>query len=95
MQDPSIEASLRRCGDGCEAEYDKHVSAHAVVLVNGFRVIHTSIDARGIVLRYSHDSLDSEEDICDEPKDAVWGGEMGASMGKFVVFDDYEGGEEG
>ena len=95
MQGPSIEPSLRGCGDGCEAEYDKNVPAHAVVLVNGFGIIHTSIDARGIVLRYSHDSLDSEEDVCDEPKDAVRGGEMGGSMGKFVVFDDYEGGEEG
>ena len=95
MQDPSIEPSLRGCGDGCEAEYDENVSAHAVVLVNGFGIIHTSIDARGIVLRYSHDSLDSEEDVCDEPKDAMGGGEVGRPMGKFVVFDDYEGGEEG
>ena len=95
MQDPSIKPSLRGCGDGCEAEDDKNVSAHAVILINGFGIIHTSIDAWGIVLRYSNDSLDSEEDVCDEPKDAVWGGEMGASMGKFVVFDDYEGREEG
>ena len=95
MQDPSIEPSLRGCGDGCEAEYDKNVSAHAVILVNGFGIIHTAIDARGIVLCYSDDSLDSEENVCDEPKDAVWGGEVGSRMGKFVVFDDYEGGEEG
>ena len=95
MKDPSIEPSLRGCGDGCEAEYDKNVSAHAVILVDGFGIIHTSIDARGIVLCYSDDSLDSEENVCDEPKDAVWGGEVGPRMGKFVVFDDYEGGEEG
>ena len=95
MQGPSIEPSLRGCRDGCEAEYDKNVSAHAVVLVNRFGVIYTSIDARGIVLRNAHDSLDIEENVCDEPKDAVWGGVMGSRMGKFVVFNDYEGGEEG
>ena len=95
MQGSSIEPCLRGCGDGCEAEYNKNVSTHAVVLVNGFGVIHTSIDARGIVLRYSHDSLDSEEDVRDKPEDAMGRGKMGASMGKLVVFDDYEGGEEG
>lgn len=95
MQHPGVEPSLRGCGDSCEAEYDKNVTAHAVVLVNSFGVIHTSIDARGIILGYSHNSLDGEEDVCDEPKDAVGGGEMGSRMGKLVVFDDYEGGEEG
>ena len=95
MQHPGIEPSLRGCGDGCEAEYNKNVTAHAVVLVNSFGIIHASIDARGIILRYSHDSLDSEEDVCDKPKDAVWGGEVGSRMGKFIVFDDDEGGKKG
>ena len=95
MQDPSIETGLRGCGDRCEAECEQQVSTHAVVFVDGLGIVHTSIDARGIVLRYTHDSLNGKEDICNEPKDAVRGGEVGPSMGKFVVLDYDESGEEG
>ena len=65
-----------------------------MVFVDSLGIVYTSIETRSIILRYPYDSLDSEEDVCDEPKDAVWGGEVGASVGKFVVFDYYEGGEE-
>lgn len=66
-----------------------------MVLVDSLRIIHTSIDARGVVLRYPHNSLNSEEDVCDESKDAVRGGEVGAGVGEFVVLDYYKSGKEG
>lgn len=95
MQGAGVETSLRGRGDRCEAEYEQQVSTHTVVFIDGLRVIHTSIDARGIVLRYPHNCLNGEEDICDETKDAVRRGEVGASVGEFVVLDDYESGKEG
>lgn len=95
MQDIRIETGLRGRRDRREAEYDEQVPAHAVVLVDGFGVIHASVDARGVVLRYTHDGLDTEEDVCDEAEDAVWGGEVGAVVGEFIVFDYDEAGEEG
>lgn len=95
MEDPSIETGLRGRRDRREAEYDEQVPAHAVVLVDGLGVIYASVDARGVVLRYAHDGLDGEEDVCDETEDAVWGGEVGGAVGEFVVFDYDEGGEEG
>ena len=66
-----------------------------MVFVDGLGIVHTSIDAWGIVLCDSHDSLNSEEDVCDKTKDAMWRGEVGASMSKFVVLDYYERGKEG
>lgn len=95
MQDPSIETSLCGCGDRCEAECEEQVSTHAVVFVDGLGIVHTSIDARGVVLRYSHNSLNCKKNIRNQSKDAVRGGEVGASMGKFVVLNYYESGEEG
>lgn len=95
MQGRCIETSLRGRGDRCEAEYEQQVATHAVIFVNGLCIIHTSINARSIILRYSHNSLNSEEDVCDESKDAVRGGEVGAGVSEFVVLDDYEGGKEG
>lgn len=95
VQGPCIKTSLRGHGDRCEAEDQQQISTHAVVFIDGLCIIHTSVDTRGVVLRYSHNSLNSEEDVCDEPKDTVWGGEVGAGMGKFVVFNYYEGGKEG
>ena len=95
MQSPGIEPSLRSCRNRCEAEYDQHVSTHAVVFVNSLGIIHASVDAWSVVLGYSHDSLDSEEDVRNESQDAVWGGEVEGTMGKFVVLDYDECGEEG
>lgn len=95
MQGPCIEPSLRGRSDCCEAEYYQQVSTHAVVFVDGLCIIHTPIDSRGVVLRYSYNSLNSEEDVCDESKYAMWGSEVGASMGEFIVLDYYESGKEG
>lgn len=66
-----------------------------MVFVDGLCVIHTSVDARGVILRYSHNSLNREEDVCDESKDTVRGGEVGAGVGELVVLDYYESGKEG
>lgn len=66
-----------------------------MVFVDGLCIIHTSIDAGGVILRYSHNSLNSEEDIRDESKDSMGGGEVGAGVREFVVLDYYESGKEG
>lgn len=95
MQDPLIKTSLRGRGDRYKAEYEQQVSTHTVVFVDGLCVIHTSIDARGVILRYPHNSLDSEDDVGDESKDAVGGGEVGAGVGELVVLNYYEGGKQG
>ena len=95
MQGPCIETSLRGYGDCCEAKYEQQVSTHAVIFVDGLCIIHTSIDAWGVILRYSHNGLNSEEDVCDESKDAVRGGEVGAGVGEFIVLDYYETSKEG
>lgn len=95
MQNPCVETSLRGRGDRCETEYEEQVSTHAVVFVDRLCIIHTSIYAGGIILRYSHNRLNSEDDVCDETEDAVWGGKMGASVSEFVVLNDYECGKEG
>ena len=94
MQSPRIETSLRGHGHRCEAEYEQQVSTHAVVFVYGLCIIHTSIDAWGIILRYSDNSLNSEEDVCNESKDAMRRGEVGAGVSEFIVLDDYETGKE-
>ena len=65
-----------------------------MVFVYGLRIIHAPIEAGGIILRYSHHSLDSEDDVGYEAKDAVWGGEVSASVGEFVVLDYYECGKK-
>lgn len=65
-----------------------------MIFVDGLCIIHTPIDARCIVLRDSHNSLNSEKDICDESKNAMRGGEMGAGVGEFVILDDYETGKK-
>ena len=65
-----------------------------MVFVYSLRVIHTSIETRGVVLRYSHHSLNSEDDVGYEAKNAVWGGEVGAGVGEFVVLDYYERGKK-
>lgn len=94
MQGSFVETSLRGHGDRCEAECEQQVATHAVVFVDGLCIVHTSIDARGVVLRDSYNSLNSEEDICDESKDAMRGGEMGAGVGEFIVLDYYETGKK-
>ena len=94
MQGHLVEPSRRGRGDGCKAEYEQHISTHAVVFVYSLRVIHASIKAGGVILRYSHHSLNSEDDVGDESKDAVWGGEVGAGVGEFVVLDYYECGKK-
>lgn len=94
MQRPYVETSLRGHGDRCAAECEQQVSTHAVIFVDGLCIIHTSIDSRGVILRDSHDSLNSEEDVCDESKDAMRGGEMGAGVGEFIVLDYYETGKK-
>ena len=94
MQGHFVKTSRRGRGDRCKAEYEQNISTHAVVLVYGLRIIHASIEARGVILRYSHHSLNSEDDVGDESKDAVRGGEVGAGVGEFVVLDYYEGGEK-
>ena len=65
-----------------------------MVFVDGLRIIHASIEAWGVILGYSHHSLDSEDDVGYESKDAMWGGEVGGPMGEFVVLDYYEGGKK-
>lgn len=95
MQNPCIETSLRSCGHRCEAEYEQQVSTHTVVFIDGLCVIHTSIDARGVILRYPHNSLDSKDNVCNESEDAVRGGEVCAGVGELVVLDYYESGKEG
>ena len=94
MQGHFVESSRRGRGDRCKAEYEQHIPTHAVVFVYGLRIIHASIEAGGIILRNSHHSLNSEDDVGYESKDAVWGGEVGASVGEFVVLDYYEGGKK-
>ena len=66
-----------------------------MVFVDGLCVVHTAIDTRNVILCYSHNSLNSEEDICNESKNAMWGGEVGAGVSEFIVFNDYESGKEG
>ena len=94
MQSPLVKTSLRGRGDRCEAEYEQQVSTRAVIFVDGLCIVHTPIDTRGIILRDSHNSLNSVEDVCYESKDAVRGGEMGAGVGEFVVLDYYESGKK-
>ena len=94
MQGPFVETSLRGHCDRCKAEYEQQVATRAVIFVDGLCIVHTPIDARGIILRDSHNSLNSEEDVCDESKDAMWGGKMGAGVGEFVVLDYYETGKK-
>lgn len=95
MQGSCIETSLRGRGDRCEAENEQQISAHAVVFVDGLCIVHASIDCRGVILGYSDSRLNSEQDICDQSKDAVRGSEVGARVGELVVFDYYKPGEEG
>lgn len=46
-------------------------------------------------MREANESLEHEEDECDEPELPVDGGEVRGGVGEFVVFDYDEGGEEG
>lgn len=66
-----------------------------MILVNLLRPFHATIQRRGIILRNPDNCLQEEEDVSDEAEFSVNGGEVRGAVGEFVVFDDYEGGEEG
>ena len=95
MEVRDIGTRLRGRGHGREADDEQQISTRAVVFVNGLGIVHAPVDAGGVVLRYAHDGLDGKEDVGDEAEDAVGGGEVGGAVGEFVIFDDYECGEEG
>ena len=93
MQGSRIEPCLRGYSDRYVAKCEEQVSTHAVIFIDGLGIIHTSIDAWGIILRDSHNSLNGKENVCDQSKDAVRRGEVGAAVGKFVVLDYDESGK--
>lgn len=65
-----------------------------MVLVNRLGVINAAEQTRDIVLRDAHQGLDEEENVDDQAQDVMGGSKMGAIVGKFVIFDDNESGQE-
>ena len=64
-------------------------------LINPLRLIHASIQPREIKLRNPHNTLNCKQYIRNQSQYRVGRDEMCASVGDFVIFDYYEGGEEG
>ena len=79
-----------------KCQYQQHISAHTMVLVDRLGVIHATIEAREVVLRYTYQCLQHEKNIRNQPQNRVRRDEMPVSaIGDFVVLDDDEAGEEG
>lgn len=95
MQIPRVESRRRRGGHGNQGHEHNQITAHAMVLVNGFGIIDAAEKLRGVVLRYTDQHLKEKEDVGGETENAMGGCEMGGTVGEFVIFDDDEAGEKG
>lgn len=85
---------LGRCRDRDECQDYDQIAAYAMVLVNGFGVVHASKQGRKIKLHDANQTLDDEQNIGDETQNGVWGFKVGAPVVDFVVLDDDEAGDE-
>jgi len=55
--------------------------------IDRLRLVHAAIKLWHEVLRETHKNLDEEQDIGDEPEDAVYGNEVCRVVGDLIVFD--------
>lgn len=72
-----------------------NITRRAVPFIHCLRIIHTPIQARHKILCETDECLDSQEGVGDQSELSVQGSEVWCLVGKFVVLDHYEGGDEG
>lgn len=62
-------------------------------LVQLLGVVLAAVESGREVLRQTHHRLDQDQDVSYQAEDRVGRDEVGAVVGDFVVFDDYEAGD--